>query len=91
MEVETPIAVGKIDPGLREPDVKLDLGTVYERTAQLEALGYDGLVQNETKEDPFVVLPVAAQATDRVSLTTAVAIAFPRSPTVTALDAQAHD
>jgi probable F420-dependent oxidoreductase len=53
----------------------------------LEDLGYDGLVCEETKDDPFVVLALAAQATTRLKLATSVAIAFPRSPTVTAMTA----
>lgn len=52
-----------------------------------EALGYDGIVTEETKDDPFVVMALAAQATERIGLATGVAIAFPRAPAVTALAA----
>ena len=51
----------------------------------LESLGYDALMFEETKQDPFVCLGIAAQATKTLGLGTAVAIAFPRSPAVTAL------
>src|SRR6185295_17017611 len=53
----------------------------------LEQIGYDGLVVEETKDDPFVIMALAAQATSRLKLATSVAIAFPRSPTVTAMSA----
>ena len=87
MDVETLLPLGKTDPGLRAPDAPLDLATVGQRAALLEALGYDGLVVEETKEDPYVVLGLAAQATTRLKIGTAVAMAFPRSPTVSALSA----
>jgi len=57
-----------------------------------EALGFDGLWAAETKHDPFLPLALAAEHTTRVSLGTAIAVAFPRSPTVvahTAWDLQA--
>lgn len=49
-----------------------------------ESLGFDGLTTAETGRDPFFPLLIAAEHTQRVSLGTAVAIAFPRSPMVTA-------
>ena len=57
-----------------------------------EALGFDGLWASETKHDPFLPLALAAEHTSRLSLGTAIAVAFPRSPTVvahTAWDLQA--
>jgi probable F420-dependent oxidoreductase len=57
-----------------------------------EALGYDGLWTAETRHDPFLPLVLAAEHTRRVTLGTAIAVAFPRSPTVvahTAWDLQA--
>lgn len=57
-----------------------------------EALGFDGLWSSETKHDPFLPLALAAEHTSRLSLGTAIAVAFPRSPTVvahTAWDLQA--
>src|SRR3981189_100573 len=53
----------------------------------LEEIGYDGLVVEETKDDPFILLSLAAQTTRTLKLGTSVAIAFPRSPTVTAMSA----
>ncbi len=87
MEVETLLPLGKVDPGLREPGTRFDIQSVARDAARVEALGYDRLMFEETKHDPFVVLGLAAQATARVGLGTAVAIAFPRSPTVTAMSA----
>ena len=87
MRLETLLPLGKVDPGLRAPDQPLDLASVADSAQLLEELGYDGLVIEETKDDPFVILALAAQATTRLQLGTAVAIAFPRSPTITALSA----
>lgn len=85
MEVETLLPLGKVDPGLRKPEQPLDLTTVCEEARRVEALGYDGLLASENKEDPFVTIAVAAQATQRLRLATSVVIAFARSPAVTAM------
>lgn len=87
MRLETLLPLGKVDPGLRVPEVPLDIGSVGANAALLEQIGYGGLVVEETKDDPFTVMALAASATTRLRLGTAVAIAFPRSPTVTALSA----
>jgi len=47
---------------------------------QIEALGYDGAFGFEGPHDPFLPLVVAATATSRIELGTAVAIAFARNP-----------
>lgn len=49
-----------------------------------EALGFAALWAPETAHNPFLPLAIAAEHTSRISLGTAVAIAFPRSPMVTA-------
>ena len=49
-----------------------------------ESLGFAGLWTSETKHDSFLPLAVAANATERLSLGTSIAIAFSRSPMVTA-------
>ncbi|HEX2153780.1 MAG TPA: TIGR03617 family F420-dependent LLM class oxidoreductase [Acidimicrobiia bacterium] len=87
MHVETHLPLGKVDPGLRESDRPVAVDRIPADSRQVESLGFDGLVLTETKEDPFVVMAMAATSTERIRLTTAVAIAFPRSPTVTALTA----
>jgi len=48
--------------------------------AELEAAGYDGLWTGEARHEPFMQLLHAADATERVTLGTAVAIAFARTP-----------
>ncbi|GLZ47340.1 LLM class F420-dependent oxidoreductase [Actinomycetospora sp. NBRC 106375] len=87
MRLETLLPLGKVDPGLRTPDTPLDLHAVAANAALLEELGYGGMAVEETKDDPFAVLTLAASATRSLRLGTAVAIAFPRSPTVMALQA----
>jgi probable F420-dependent oxidoreductase len=49
-----------------------------------ESVGFAGLWTSETKHNGFLPLLLAAEHTDRIELGTAVAIAFPRSPLVTA-------
>jgi probable F420-dependent oxidoreductase len=87
VRLETLLPLGKVDPGLRSPEVPLDLSTVAPQARLLERSGYAGLVVEETKDDPFTVLALAAAATERLRVGTAVAIAFARSPAVTALSA----
>ena len=84
MRLETLLPLGKVDPGVRAPQRPLDLGAVAADAQRVEELGYTGLVVEETKDDPFVVLALAAAATSALQLAPAVAIAFPRSPTVMA-------
>jgi probable F420-dependent oxidoreductase len=87
MKVETLLPLGKTDPGLRAAETPLDISRVGADARLVEELGYDGLVTEETKDDPYVVLALAAQSTTRLKLGTAVAMAFPRSPTITAMSA----
>jgi probable F420-dependent oxidoreductase len=49
-----------------------------------DALGFDGLWTSETAHNSFLPLALAAAHTQKMSLGTSVAIAFPRSPMVTA-------
>jgi probable F420-dependent oxidoreductase len=55
--------------------------------AAAEAAGFDALMTVELGHDPFAPLAFAALATTRIELTTSVAVAFPRSPTVMASQA----
>lgn len=87
MRLETLLPLGKVDPGLRAPEIPLDLHSVADAARLLEESGYHGLVVEETKDDPYAILTIAAGATERLRLGTAVAMAFPRSPTITALHA----
>ena len=54
---------------------------------QLEDAGYDGVWTGETQHDPFLAMLQAAQATEHVTIGTAVAIAFARTPMTTAYSA----
>ena len=87
MRCETMIPLGKVDPGLREPDTPLDIRTIAEGAAQIESLGYDGIAVEECKDDPYQQLALASVTTEQLDLATSVAMAFPRSPTITAMSA----
>lgn len=56
-----------------------------QKVAQLaERVGFDEIVTAENAHGPFLPLAAAALVTERIHLGTAVAIAFPRSPTIMA-------
>ncbi len=61
-----------------------DLASVPAEAAWAESMGYDSVASNETAHDSFLPLTLAATSTTRVTLETKVAIAFPRSPMITA-------
>ena len=87
MRIETLLPLGKLDPGLRAPEKPLDIDTVSAEARLVEQLGYDRLVVEETKDDPFVIMALAAASTETLGLGTSVAIAFPRSPAIMAMSA----
>jgi alkanesulfonate monooxygenase SsuD/methylene tetrahydromethanopterin reductase-like flavin-dependent oxidoreductase (luciferase family) len=49
---------------------------------EAEALGMDGVWSTEAGHDPYLPLGAVATATTRITLGTAIAVAFPRSPMV---------
>ncbi len=51
---------------------------------EAENAGYDCVTTQENNHEPFMPLAVAATRTSRVELTTGIALAFPRSPTIMA-------
>jgi probable F420-dependent oxidoreductase len=63
------------------------LHEVAARARQLEEAGYDGAFTAETNHDAFLPLAVAATATERIELGTSIAVAFARTPMVTAISA----
>lgn len=65
----------------------LPLAEVPSYVARVEALGYDGIHVAETVHDVFLTALLAVQSSQRLEVRTAVALAFPRSPMVTALAA----
>jgi probable F420-dependent oxidoreductase len=79
--------------GARAPRFALDAGgdiastpLQLERAAvAAEGAGFDGVLVTETRHDPFVALTLAARATERVRLSSAIAVAFARNPMNTAM------
>jgi probable F420-dependent oxidoreductase len=65
-------------------DPRLNLTEVIGHARRVEALGYDGLHVAETIHDPFGVALLVAEHTSRITVRTSVALAFTRSPTLTA-------
>ncbi len=61
-----------------------NLNVVPAIARQVEAYGFAALWTSETSHNPFLPLTLAAAATERIELGTAIAVAFPRSPMVTA-------
>ncbi len=55
-----------------------------QRARELESVGISGMVFTETGQTPWMSMAAAAAATSRLQLCTGVAVAFPRSPMVTA-------
>ena len=56
------------------------LGEVPATARRMEAEGYDGVFTFEGPHDPFLPLMLAAEHSERLELTTAIAVAFARSP-----------
>jgi probable F420-dependent oxidoreductase len=69
----------KVDGG-----VGWQLDKVGAEAAELEALGYSGIMTAETAHDPFFPLLIAAQNTQKIELVTSIAVAFARTPMVLA-------
>lgn len=59
-------------------------GSAVEAAHRAARIGYDGFFTTETSHEPFIPLALAAQAEPDLTLGTAIAVAFPRSPMVTA-------
>jgi probable F420-dependent oxidoreductase len=70
----------KLDTAL----VSRDLRTVPASAKAAEEVGFDAVWTLETGDDPYLPLVMAAEHTARVMMGTAIAVAFPRSPMVTA-------
>lgn len=66
------------------PSAPRTAGPAAERAGRV---GFDGFFTAETSHDPFLPLMVAAGAAPDLELGTAIAVAFPRSPMVTAMTA----
>ncbi len=79
----------KIDSSFSFGDQLDDIDEIKGRYQLFEAQGFDGVVTAEIQNDPFLVVGMGADATDRVELRTGIAVAFARSPMTTAYTA--HD
>jgi alkanesulfonate monooxygenase SsuD/methylene tetrahydromethanopterin reductase-like flavin-dependent oxidoreductase (luciferase family) len=73
----------KVDTGIMAGALE-DIAT---RARELEDIGYDGLLTAETASDPFLPLVIAAEHTERIELGTGIAVAFARTPMLTAYTA----
>src|SRR5438067_12936777 len=61
--------------------------TLREQVRDAEALGYDTVIAVETQHDPYLALAIAAQEPSKLELGTGIALAFTKSPVVTAYTA----
>ena len=52
MKSETLLPLGKLDPGLREPENPLQVSEVASAEKHVDAIGYDDLVVENNKDDP---------------------------------------
>lgn len=64
-----------------------DLKSSAELARAVEAIGFDALWVSEAAHNPYMALALAAQATTRLKLGTAITVAFARSPTLSAYEA----
>ncbi|MEU6264615.1 TIGR03617 family F420-dependent LLM class oxidoreductase [Saccharopolyspora shandongensis] len=62
-----------------------DLASAASEAARAEAMGLDGFLVTETKNDPFLSLALAADATSEIEIGTSIAIALARTPMTTAV------
>lgn len=60
---------------------------VGERAATAESMGFDGLWVTESSHSPYTLLTRAARETSDIDIGSAISLAFPRSPMVTAYTA----
>ncbi|MEX2237372.1 MAG: TIGR03617 family F420-dependent LLM class oxidoreductase [Dehalococcoidia bacterium] len=63
-----------------ETGIPFQLGSIAEAVRRIEAMGYDGIIMPEVGHDPLLPLILAAEHSERLTLSTAVMIAFPRAP-----------
>jgi probable F420-dependent oxidoreductase len=61
-----------------------NLSEIPQLTRQAETIGFDGIWVSETAHDAFLPLVLVAEHSQRVTLGTSIAVAFPRSPAILA-------
>jgi probable F420-dependent oxidoreductase len=69
----------KVDTG-----IGTQLDKIPEAVRAAEAAGYDGVRTAETSHDPFFPLVLAAEHSEKLELSTSIAVAFARSPMILA-------
>lgn len=79
----------KIDSSFSFGDKLDEIDVIKSRYKAYESQGFDGVVTAEIQNDPFLIVGMGADATERVELRTGIAVAFARSPMTTAYTA--HD
>lgn len=84
MKVETVILGPDTDQYKGQGQPATNIGHIAEVSKRMESLGFDGVTTPEAGHDPFLPIPLVAEHTDSIRIGTNVAIAFPRSPMVTA-------
>ncbi len=84
MRVETVLLSLETAQYAGEGQDAVTLKGMAEAARRIEAIGFDGATIPEAGHDPFLPAMIAAEHTERISIGTNVAIAFPRSPMVTA-------
>ncbi len=78
------MAAPSTDQYAGDAPVRSTIASLRAEAAVAEEIGFDGVTAPEAGHDPFLPLMLAAEHTSRIALGTNVAIAFPRSPMVTA-------
>ncbi len=84
MRVETVMLGPDTDQYAGDGVKKARIPEIGAAARRLEDLGFDGVTAPEAGHDPYLPLMIAAEHTESIRLATNVAIAFPRSPLVTA-------
>ena len=62
MLIETLLPLGKLDPGLREPDTPLDIRDFARLAKVAEDVGVGAVLVEETKDDPYQLLAPRSNA-----------------------------
>jgi probable F420-dependent oxidoreductase len=84
MRVETVMLAPTTEQYAGDGQKQASIADIAAAAKRMEELGFDGVTAPEAGHDPYLPLAIAAEHTSRVQLATNVAIAFPRSPMVTA-------
>ncbi|MFT5441469.1 MAG: putative F420-dependent oxidoreductase [Myxococcota bacterium] len=84
MKVETVILGPDTDQYAGKGQPVTNISHIAKVSKQMEEIGFDGVTTPEAGHDPYLPIPLVAEHTERISIGTNVAIAFPRSPMVTA-------